>query len=159
MILLNTQLNGPDFIAIAMRAGKVELWYDLGQGPAKIVSRSSLVLHEWHTIQIMRNRTYGELRVNNEEQVTGQSPGSFTGLQVSSNLYLGASQRPPNLPIPLKILSGYHGCLQALHTSRFRGEIDIIGEALDGRGITQCLINCSAPFTGLKCSESKLYKC
>ena len=117
----------------------MELWYDLGQGPVKIVSRSSLVLHEWHTIQIMRNRTYGELRVNNEEPVTGQSPGYFTGLQVSSNLYLGASQRPPNLPTPLKIRSGYHGCLQALHTSRFRGEIDIIGEALDGRGITQCL--------------------
>ena len=155
LILLNTQLNGPDFIAVAMREGRVELWYDLGQGPVTIVSNLVLSLHEWHAIQIMRNRTYGELHVHNDVPVTGNSPGYFNSLQVSSNLYLGNPVRPSNLPTPLKVLGGYSGCLRRLHTSRTQGEVDLLGEAIDGRGIIQCPINCSAPFTGLECTESK----
>lgn len=82
LILLNTQLNGPDFIAVAIRGGRVELWYDLGQGPATIVSPAPLELHRWHTITATRNKTYGQLQVNNQPPVTGRSPGYFTGLQV-----------------------------------------------------------------------------
>ena len=42
LLLLNTQMGGPDFIAIALRGGRVELWFDLGQGPLRITSLAAL---------------------------------------------------------------------------------------------------------------------
>lgn len=88
LILLNTQLNGPDFIAVAMRGGRVELWYDLGQGSATLVSPTPLELHRWHTITATRNKRVGQLQVNDQQPVTGTSPGYFTGLQVRDDTFI-----------------------------------------------------------------------
>lgn len=139
LILLNTQLGGPDFIAIAMRGGRVELWYDLGQGPVSIVSGAVLSLDEWHNIQVFRAGRDGELVVDDAPPVTGRSPQFFTLLQISSDLYLGAAPFPPTLPIELRILSGFNGCIRELRTARFvDSPIDLIGDALSGQGIGDC---------------------
>ena len=138
LILLNTQLNGPDFIAIVLHQGKVEFWYDLGQGAANISSTTSLTLNEWHTIQVMRNWIDGELQVDSEAPVMGHSPGYFIFLQISSELYLGAASTPANLPAPLRGLGGYQGCIRELYTSQFGTAVDLVADATYGRGLTQC---------------------
>lgn len=138
LLLLNSQLNGPDFIAIALRGGKVEFWYDLGQGSVTISSTASLTLNEWHTIQVMRNRMDGELLVDSDAPVVGHSPGYYIFLQISSELFLGAAVVPATLPAPLRGLSGYQGCIRELHTGRFRTAVELITDATHGRGVTQC---------------------
>lgn len=139
LILLNSQLGGPDFIAIAMRGGRVELWYDLGQGPANITSAEPLSLNVWHRIQVFRAGRDGELMVDDAPAVMGRSPRFFTLLQISSDLYLGAAPVPPSLPIELRVLQGFNGCIRELRTARFAtSPVDLMADALSGRGITEC---------------------
>ena len=139
LLLLNTQLNGPDFVAVAMRGGRAELWYDLGQGPVNITSVQTLTLNAWHSIQVSRSGRNGELMVDDSPPVAGSAPGSFTMLQISSDLYLGASPTPASLPLPLRSLGGFHGCVRALRTARLAATpTDLIGAAVSGRGISEC---------------------
>lgn len=139
LVLLNTQMNGPDFIAIALRQGRVEFWYDLGQGSVNISTNFSLSLNEWHTIQASRTGMSGELVVNRMSPVLGQSPGFFTMLQISDNLYLGAAQTPLSLPTQLRNLNGFNGCIRQFRTTRFStSPVNLISEALSGRGVSEC---------------------
>ena len=139
IILLNTQLNGPDFIAIALRGGRVELWYDLGQEAFNITSVEPVTLNAWHSIQVTRSGRDGELMVDSMPAVTGTSPGSFTMLQINSELYLGTAPTPISLPLQLKSLSGFQGCVRQLRTARLTTTpTDLIGDATSGRGITEC---------------------
>ena len=139
LILLNSQLGGPDFIAIAMRGGRVELWYDLGQGPVSIVSAEPLSLNEWHRIQVFRAGRGGDLVVDDAPAVSGRSPQFFTMLQISSDLYLGAAPVPTSLPIELRVLHGFNGCIREIRTSRLAtSPVDLMADALSGRGIMEC---------------------
>lgn len=139
LILLNTQLNGPDFIAIALRGGRVELWYDLGQGAFNITSQVSLSLNEWHTIQVSRSGRVGELMVDDNPSVSGISPGYFTLLQLSSDLYVGGAPMPSSLPVQLRTLSGFRGCVRELREARFvNSRVDLIADARFGQGVTEC---------------------
>ncbi len=137
LLLLNTQLTGPDFIAIALRRGRVELWYDLGQGAVNITSTEPLALDTWHSIQASRSGRDGMLIVDNATAVTGTSPGSYRLLQISSDLYLGAAPTPLSLPVQLRELYGFQGCVREFRTSR-TGTVDLIGDSTSGRGITEC---------------------
>ena len=139
LILLNTQLNGPDFIAIVMRSGRVEFWYDLGQGAIAITSTQTLTLNTWHSIQASRMGRVGELVVDGMPAVTGTSVGSFTMLQVSSDLYLGAAPTPTSLPIQLRWLNGFQGCVREFRTSTLTtSSVHLIEDALSGQGISVC---------------------
>lgn len=139
LILLNRQLNGPDFIAIALRGGRVELWYNLGQGVVNITSRDPVSLDEWHTVQISRSGRNGDLMVDDAPSVSGTSPGTFTLLQLSSDLYVGGAPMPSSLPVQLRILSGYHGCVRELRVARFvNSRVDLIPDARSGQGVTEC---------------------
>lgn len=139
LILLNTQLNGPDFIAIAIRDRRVELWYDLGHGPVNITSSTSLSLNEWHTIQASRSGRDGELMVDSAPAVSGRSPGFFTMLQVTSELYLGGAPMPSFLPFRLRRLGGFHGCVRELRTARSASNpINLIADARSGQGVIEC---------------------
>lgn len=138
LVLLNTQLGGPDFIALALRAGRAELWYDLGQGPVAIVSSVSLTLNTWHSVEVSRSGRDGTLMVDNVT-VSGRSPHQFTLLQISSDLYLGGAPLPTSLPLELRVLNGFRGCVRQLRTSRFSGSpVDLIGDARSGQGIEEC---------------------
>ena len=139
LLLLNSQLGGTDFIALALREGRVELWYDLGQGAVNITSTVTLALNEWHTIQVSRTRQDGELIVDGSPAVTGQSPGSFTFLQLSSDLYVGGAPMPSSLPAQLRTLSSYRGCVREVRVSRFvNSGLDLIADAVSGQGVTEC---------------------
>lgn len=139
LILLNRQLNGPDFIAIVLRGARVELWYDLGQGAVNITSQVMLSLDEWHTIQVSRSGRDGELMVDGNSVVSGTSPGTFTLLQLSSDLYVGGAPMPSSLPVQLRTLSGYHGCVRELRVARFvESRVDLMADARNGQGVTEC---------------------
>ena len=149
LILFNGQANGADYIAVLLRQGRVEFWYDLGQGPATIVSNFSLTLGEWHSIEVFRTAQNGHLIVNNQFPVTGRSPGSFGMLQLSTNLFLGGNPDLNTLPRALNITSSLSGCIRELQTQFTNGYTQLISDAIDGAGITDC--------TGL--SPCQIYGC
>ena len=156
LILLNTQINGPDFIAIALRGGRAEFWYDLGQGAVSIVSTVSLSLNEWHSIQVSRTGRNGRVVVDDALPVSGSSPGYFSLLQISSDLYLGGSPSLSSLPKQLQSLNSFNGCIRELRTTQLTSSlVNLISDASASQGIMECQIldicNSSTCFNGGTC--------
>ncbi len=62
MLLYNGQLkNGDgDFVCVGMRDSSVEFKFDVGSGPA-VIRSDPIVLNDWHTIRVKRDRKEGDL--------------------------------------------------------------------------------------------------
>ena len=140
LLLYNKQQEGPDYIALLMRSGQVEFWYNLGMGPATIVSPTPLTLGDWHTIEASRNGRNGQLTVDNSLPVSGTSPGPFTSLQLGDPLFIGGASNITMLPSQLNIKFGFTGCIREVRTRPLplSSSIDLIGGATSGAGVTEC---------------------
>ena len=79
-----------------MRNGYPEFRYDVGTGPAVLLSRKPITLGQWHTVRITRDRKNGTLTLlnhegHNESVVRGTVPdGRLQGLDLRGPLYLGS---------------------------------------------------------------------
>ena len=158
LILLNRQLvGGYDYISIALRNGRAEFRFNLGSGTALLTSTNTLTLGEWHVIEASRNGPNGRLIVDGTLPVTGSSLGSFTGLQLGDNLYLGGVPDYTILPAGLSVSSGLVGCVRQLNHSSM--SLNLIGAAVDDSDITPCtgVSPCSAQpcLNGGTCSEEQ----
>ncbi|MCG8620562.1 MAG: laminin G domain-containing protein [Proteobacteria bacterium] len=116
LILFNRQNDGPDYIAIVLRNGLVEFYYNLGGGATVIISNINLTLGEWHSIEASRSGQSGTLIVNNQVPITGVSTGDFHSLQLSGDLLIGGALETVTLPDELGTVQHFHGCLRELRT-------------------------------------------
>ena len=174
LILYNGQSDGPDYIAILLRSGRVEFRYNLGGGSAVIISNFTLTIGEWYSIEARRNGRSGTLIVNNQMPITRESPEGYNSLQLSGDLMIGGSLDMKILPAELRIDQHFHGCIRELQTQASGdqsvplinaavGGVDIGdcpacscdngGDCIEGNGSYYC--NCPLGYTGLFC-ESEL---
>ena len=182
LLIFNKQTgDGLDYIAVFLRDGVVEFWYDLGSGAAMIHSRDPLDVDQWHTIEVYRSGSSGQLIVDNTLPVSGSSPGSFTGLQLGGPLFIGgvSDSSSGDLPPLIRGVGGFSGCIRNVVSNT--AVIMLISEANYGAGIQECPLlpctdnpclnngvcfvesgngssaqqcHCSLPFTGVTCSLS-----
>ena len=179
LLLYNQQTNGVDYIAVLLRDGIVELWYNLGSGAATISSRTALELDTWHTIEVYRSGASGQLIVDSTLPVTGSSQGDFTGLQLGDPLFIGGVSETASgsLPPQMRGVGSYQGCIGSISSDTV--PLRLISDAISGAGVEECpcltspcLNNgacfvqtgngssdqhcvCSLPFTGEICNTSK----
>ena len=182
LVLFNQQMDGVDYIAVILRDGVVEFWYNLGSGAAIISSMEPVELYVWHTIEVYRSGASGQLIVDGTLPVSGSSEGDYTGLQLGDPLYIGgvSDSAAGNLPLQFSKIGGYQGCIRSV--SSFAVPLLLISDAISGVGVQECpllpctsspcLNNgvcfvetgngssgqqclCSLPFTGETCAESK----
>jgi len=108
-----------DFIAIVVKDEKVELRYDMGSGVATVRSEKVLKPGKWHNVKATRGpQTSGSISVDNEEPVTGRSPGNKRGLNLGTMLYLGGwDQSEVTLSPRVGVNSGFSGCVSKVKTS------------------------------------------
>ena len=85
-----------DFVSFGLRNGYPEFRYDVGTGPAILLSTKPVALGQWHTVKIARDRKNGTLTLlnhegHNESIVRGSVPdGRLQGLDLRGPLYLGS---------------------------------------------------------------------
>jgi agrin len=68
----------------------VEFRYDLGSGIAVIKSHLPITAGQWHRVQARRWHRDGMLRLDNGEDVSGQSGGDLRALDIDrESMYIG----------------------------------------------------------------------
>ncbi|XP_074626949.1 pikachurin-like [Acropora palmata] len=110
---------GPDFISLAMLAGKLELRFNLGKGRVVISSDSSLGLNQWHHVEIIRVGLEGMLIVDYGKAQTGIAPGKWLSLNLEgANMYLGGgvSRNRARILRDTGVEVGFQGCIRELET-------------------------------------------
>jgi hypothetical protein len=179
LILFNSQSAGkPDYISLSLVDGSLQFSYNLGSGPAVIISDKSISLNVWHSITLSRTGPHGTMVINNEPPVTGSSQGTDDSLELENPFYLGGVPDYSQLPSWLGVNMGFVGCVRLLNVSQTNIVNDLIGSAIDGVNVNQCMLcslnyclnegqcvmneingsescRCSLPFAGgERCTES-----
>jgi hypothetical protein len=139
VILYNGQLGGgPDFIAVLIRDSVPEFRYNLGSGIAIIRGLSPLITAQWHSIEVIRNGNVGQLIVDSQRPVVGESPGSSFSLQLGANLYLGGVPDYSQINSSIDLDMGFSGCVRTLETTPTNEPINFLDNAIGRTSVLDC---------------------
>lgn len=78
-----------DFVSLAIIKGFVEFRYNLGNGVVIIRSMDKIHLTKYHKIVIKRYHKDGMLKLDNGEDIIGQSQGNLKALDLHENAFIG----------------------------------------------------------------------
>ena len=126
-------------MSLSFVGAQLQYRYNLGSGEATLTSNASLELNYWHTVTVTRTGRQGMLSVDSQPQVTGESPGPLTGLQLGGRLWLGGYSMFMNISSLTGASAGFSGCISSL----FLGsrQLDLVMEAEQGLGVGQCNVS------------------
>ncbi|KAK6489872.1 protein eyes shut-like protein [Huso huso] len=138
-------LNGDDFLALGLRKGRIVYKFNLGSGVATILSEPLNLARDIHIIHFGRSLKTGWLKVDDQRNKTGSSPGQLVGLNVFSQFYVGGYNEytPELLPAGSHFSNGFQGCIfdlqvQTIRNGRFRTPGKPEGHPSAGRSVGQC---------------------
>lgn len=108
-----------DFVSLALHDGHLEYRYDLGKGAAVIRNKEKIPLNTWVSVTLERNGRKGQMRINNKEQVTGESPTPHNALNLKESLYVGGAPDFSKLARSAAISTSFEGSIQKLNIKGF----------------------------------------
>lgn len=91
ILLYNQQKHdgSGDFVSLAIIKGYVEFRYNLGNGVVIIRSLDKIQLKKLHKVVIKRYHRDGMLKLDDGEDVVGQSQGNLKALDLSEDAFIG----------------------------------------------------------------------
>lgn len=91
IILYNQQRSDGlgDFVSLAIIRGYVEFRYNLGNGPIIITSSNKVHLNRFHRVIVKRYHRDGMLKLDEGEDMAGQSTGSLKALDLVEDAFIG----------------------------------------------------------------------
>ncbi|XP_076451600.1 agrin-like isoform X2 [Babylonia areolata] len=109
-----TQFQGGlgDFISLNLVDKRLQFRFFLGSGVAEIASKKTLHLDKWHKVMVSRDERQGQMVVNLDPPITGESPGSLTQLNLDQSLYIGGFGSARDVPKDSGITTGFTGAIQ-----------------------------------------------
>ncbi|RLV89744.1 hypothetical protein DV515_00014742 [Chloebia gouldiae] len=152
-----------DFLGLGLKDGHLVFSYQLGSGEATITSDDPINDGEWHRVTVTRwagvwacggvgwggvqvltvphrEGRRGQLQVDGEEPVSGESPGSNVMANTEGSVYVGGAPDPRALTAG-KFSSGFSGCVRGLALESAgipRHPIDLRHGALGGSPVPPC---------------------
>lgn len=69
-------------------------------------------MDEWHVVRMIRNGRYGSLRVDGQQPVNGTSPGVFTQLTLTLDLFVGGHRNRDEVARSADVSRSFSGCIQ-----------------------------------------------
>lgn len=107
-----------DFISLGLSNGFVVFQFDLGSGPAFIISETKIQIKEWTTVTAWRDGSNGYLKISRQEKIKkGRSLGRFNGLNLNGELFIGGFENYERLFEQTKHDSGFEGCMSELYVN------------------------------------------
>ncbi|XP_068699347.1 basement membrane-specific heparan sulfate proteoglycan core protein-like isoform X3 [Montipora foliosa] len=105
-----------DHFAIGLREGFLEFRFELGSGPAVLLSQAPVNDGQWHSVEVYRSFREGSLKVDNNNNVTGTSAKASKGLNLDddSNIIIGGGFNVVDLTYG-KFTTGFNGCIRNVH--------------------------------------------
>ncbi len=89
IILMKTNPDSSDFIAIYLFGGSVHYAFDSGAGIGLLNSSTLYNDGDWHTVSVERDAANGVLTVDDAVIGTGRSAGTTTSINAGTTLYVG----------------------------------------------------------------------
>ncbi|XP_067633127.1 basement membrane proteoglycan [Eurosta solidaginis] len=142
LILFSGSEEHGDFIALWLSGGFVVFIFNLGSGPAFVRSEYPLTIGQWHSIKISRTARLAVLKIDMFPEVMTISPNGFWHLSLRENLFLGGVDHVDKLPVDLRAVPFFVGCIQKVDINVH--PLSIISEALGGTNIGNCPHACVA---------------
>ncbi|XP_068182860.1 protein eyes shut homolog [Antennarius striatus] len=133
--------NGDDFLVLGIRNGRIIHRFNLGSGVATIVSDRLNHQINIHTVTFGRSKKSGWLKVDEQRNRTGSSPGPLEGLSIFNQLFVGGYNEytPELLPLGSRFRHGFQGCIFDLQfCTRRDGMFQVLGHPAFGRSVGQC---------------------
>ncbi|XP_052832935.1 basement membrane-specific heparan sulfate proteoglycan core protein isoform X4 [Octopus bimaculoides] len=129
----NLQRN--DYVSIYLKDGYVVFSYELGGGPAEIMSNVTVNDSVPHTITALRTGRFGNLIVDGQ-QFRGTSKGILQMLNVNGNIYFGGV---PDLEAMTGGLhdTNFFGCMNDIYINK-QGPLKLSQAAIGGLNIKHC---------------------
>ncbi|KAG8224569.1 hypothetical protein J437_LFUL003088, partial [Ladona fulva] len=143
-----------DFVSLAIVNGYVEFRYNLGNGPVVIQSHEKVHLRTFHRAVAKRYHRDGMLRLDNGEDVAGQSSGSLRALDLLEDAYVGYVPTDEQRVFDnIGTSVGLTGCIRRLKVGRrvielHEGRDALVEEAV---GVAECGEN---PCAALPCAHA-----
>ncbi|XP_040361206.1 basement membrane-specific heparan sulfate proteoglycan core protein isoform X5 [Ixodes scapularis] len=101
--------RGQDYISLAVVNGLLEFSYEMGSGPAQIISKQRVDDGGLHTVELRRTGRQGVLKLDDRE-VHGESPGMLIRLNTKSDIYIGGAPEPREMTAN-RNHEGFKGCI------------------------------------------------
>lgn len=99
-----------DFISIAMVDQRVEYRYDLGSGPAILIS-NPVSLNEWHHAVVSLSGPNGLLTVDGGPEIVNDFVGFLSVLDAAGDVFLGGVSNYSTISPHVGTEVGFTGCI------------------------------------------------
>ncbi|XP_043237332.1 basement membrane-specific heparan sulfate proteoglycan core protein-like isoform X3 [Amphibalanus amphitrite] len=135
---------GQDYIAIAVRAGRPELSFELGSGPLRITLPQRVADGRQHTLVARRTGRQGELLLDDTYSESGETPGYLTMMNTNGNIYIGGL---PDFELMTdgRFAMGLVGCV---HQLSIQGDpVDFTTDLQGGANVSPCTGDEGAPLS------------
>ncbi|XP_062549103.1 protein eyes shut isoform X2 [Armigeres subalbatus] len=132
-----------DHFSVSFIQGFILVTWNLGSGPRRIFTQQPVHVQPSRptSINVGRNGRLSWLSIDGKVNISGNSPGSSSKLNVSPHLFIGGHEQAnfSSLPHDLPLHSGFQGCLFDIHIVAGPVHIPLqhIG-GMRGRSVGQC---------------------
>ncbi|XP_077509167.1 basement membrane-specific heparan sulfate proteoglycan core protein-like isoform X46 [Amblyomma americanum] len=129
------EARGQDYLALALVNGHLEFSYEMGSGPAEILSEERVDDGRMHTVELRRKGKWGTLKVDNKE-VHGESAGLLVMLNTKSDIFIGGVPEPREMTAE-RYQKGFTGSIMNVQIQD-SGVINLYGDSLDSANADEC---------------------
>ncbi|KAJ8033997.1 Laminin subunit alpha-2 [Holothuria leucospilota] len=138
-----------NFCALFLMKGFVLFIFNIGTGPATILTDFAIDDGYWHVIQLTRNRKTGTIQVDSQNKQRVRTIGSASRLNVASPLYIGGVPEGFKIrQIGEESIGSFQGCIRKFELND--KQLDLPNVAIATSGTSLCYTNTQpgAFFTG-----------
>ena len=143
-----------DFLSIALIERRVEYRFDLGSGPAVLIS-NRVNLNEWHYVVVYLDGPRGSMTVDDGIEITNNFEGLLAVLNAAGDIFVGGVSDYDTVSPHAGTEIGLTGCINGLEVKiaitlptveiytlflfQINGvSVDLLDDAIGGRGISEC---------------------